>query len=433
MQKAKKEQAGIILLWCAVIGLALCSLGYFVLKTVADGLWRVDIDTYWHNTAYAIRGYDLNRTAHGAIVVDSVGPMRSAIIMPWGRLVANLIYPGFLPLNVATVYYYILTAVCSIAVVKLIYDWMREEALWESRRSGLLIAIALVIMPMYWDDALDTGNMGGVLCLFTVMAVFLMKRHPYAASFLLALACIKPQNIVLFLLVLLLKKQWKILFTTGGMVLGGWGASLLYVKIAGFLRESVLVAHAQEANAAAGSVTAQIINGYAGNGSGSDNDFFMYGIFSKMLDYGWNSYMVLVASGLLGIFFTWLMLFWLRKTAVADSMIVGFAVAALGSVFWCYKTPCDEIIMILCNLLILLYWKVSEHGVGNAVWCGIYLAAMNAKIFRFWGRKLMPGLELRTAITCDMILRIIIFAGMIWILRKKYLMTAKQRERRADA
>ena len=87
MQKAKKEQAGIILLWCAVIGLALCSLGYFVLKTVADGLWRVDIDTYWHNTAYAIRGYDLNRTAHGAIVVDSVGPMRSAIIMPWGRLV----------------------------------------------------------------------------------------------------------------------------------------------------------------------------------------------------------------------------------------------------------------------------------------------------------------------------------------------------------
>ena len=152
-----------------------------------------------------------------------------------------------------------------------------------------------------------------------------------------------------------------------------------------------------------------------------------------MLDYGWNSYMVLVASGLLGIFFTWLMLFWLRKTAVADSMIVGFAVAALGSVFWCYKTPCDEIIMILCNLLILLYWKVSEHGVGNAVWCGIYLAAMNAKIFRFWGRKLMPGLELRTAITCDMILRIIIFAGMIWILRKKYLMTAKQRERRADA
>ena len=158
MQKAKKEQAGIILLWCAVIGLALCSLGYFVLKTVADGLWRVDIDTYWHNTAYAIRGYDLNRTAHGAIVVDSVGPMRSAIIMPWGRLVANLIYPGFLPLNVATVYYYILTAVCSIAVVKLIYDWMREEALWESRRSGLLIAIALVIMPMYWDDALDTGN-----------------------------------------------------------------------------------------------------------------------------------------------------------------------------------------------------------------------------------------------------------------------------------
>ena len=48
--------------------------------------------------------------------------------------------------------------------------------------------------------------------------------------FLLALACIKPQNVGLFLLVLLLKKQWKILFTTGGMVLGGWGASLLYVK-----------------------------------------------------------------------------------------------------------------------------------------------------------------------------------------------------------
>ena len=433
MQKVKKEQRGTALLWCAVIGLALCSLGYFVLKTIADGLWCVDIDTYWHNTAYAIRGYDLNQTAHGAIVVDSVGPMRSAIIMPWGRLTANLIYPGFLPLSVATVYYYVLTAVCIVVSVKLINDWIREENLWENKWSNIIFTVALVIMPMYWDDALDTGNMGGVLCLFTVIAVFLMKKHPYVASFLLAMACIKPQNIGLFLLVLLLKKQWKILFATGGMVLGGWGIGWLYVKIATFLRESVLIAHAQEANTATSSVTAQIINGYAGNGAGSDNDFFMYGIFSKMLDHGWNSYMVLVASGMLGILFTWLMLFWLRKTTLADSMVVGFAVAALGSVFWCYKTPCDEIIMMLCNLLVVLYWKASEKGVGNAVWCGIYLAAMNAKIFRFWGRKLVPGLELRTAITFDMILRIIIFAVMIWILRVEYRQAIQGQERRQNA
>lgn len=109
-------------------------------------------------------------------------------------------------------------------------------------------------------------------------------------------------------------------------------------------------------------------------------------------------------------------------------MVAAFAVAALGSVFWCYKTPCDEVIMILCNLLVVYYWTASGQKVSDAIWCGVYLAGMNAKIFRFWGRKLFPGLELRAAITCDMILRIVLFIVMIVLLRKLYALVVKSRK-----
>lgn len=423
----RKDRFARALFWFAVAMLTLCSLVYFGGKTLIGGFWFVDIDTYWRNTAYAIRGYDLRRVAEDGIIVDSIGRMGAAIIMPWGRLLANLIYPGFLPLRVVRIYYYVILLGSMVMTGWLIHRWMKKEF---PSFSNILLTVALVLMPLYWDDALDTGNMGGVLCMFIIMAVFLLDEHPVWASFLLAMACIKPQNVGLFLLVLLIRKKWKILFGTGGFALGGWALSELYVRICGMLREAVIVAHAQEAVPVreVSSEAAQIINGYAGNGQGSSNDFFMYGIFSKMLEHGWNSYQVLIASACLGIVFTCAMLFLLRKTKLSDSMVAAFAVAALGSVFWCYKTPCDEVIMILCNLLVVYYWTASGQKVSDAIWCGVYLAGMNAKIFRFWGRKLFPGLELRAAITCDMILRIVLFIVMIVLLRKLYALVVKSRK-----
>lgn len=447
----KQTSERLFLLICIV--LALASVGYCGLKTIFGGLWMVDIETYWKNTAYAIRGYRLEDVAHGAYVSESVGmALGSAIVMPWGRLFANLIYPGFLSLSAACVYYYLLMAVCAGVSLMFVIRFVREAAVFQAKAADLILAISLFLMPLYWDDAIDTGNMGGILCLLLVMALFLMERHPIFAGFLLAICCLKPQNIGLFLLVLLLQKRWKALFSAGGFALAGWGANLIYIRIASFLRSAhnagqtaisdaisdiadagsqgvseTAGAGAQIASDVTGAATqggyqaadaAAIVSNYASDAVKSSNDFFMYGIFTKMMDYGWSTYMVLALSALLGIAFVVGIHLWLKGTKYENSLMVGFAAAALGSIFWCYKTPCDEIIMILCNLLVVLFWKESKRGTGEALWCAAYLAALNLKVFRFFGRKLIPSLELSTAITLDMVLRIVVFASMIAMLRK---------------
>lgn len=161
---------------------------------------------------------------------------------------------------------------------------------------------------------------------------------------------------------------------------------------------------------------------YSGNGQGTKGEgtlsFFTYGILDKLIDYGVSSYVVLIGSALLGIMFVLGVMFYVKDCKeLCESWVVLFSIAALGSIFWCYKTPCDEIIIIFCNLLCVLYWKYGKKGVKNVLWIFIFLVCINMKVFRFWGRKILP-LEIDTAIVADQVLRIAVYVGMVVGLKR---------------
>lgn len=163
---------------------------------------------YWRYMAYSIRGYDITTCAADGIVLENIGAIGPEIVLPWGRLLGNLIYPGFLSLKGASIYYYILLGICTAIAGYYILKWIEKEKIdgWQ-KVDNLLFMICLLIMPFYWDDALNTGNMGGIFCIFLILAAFFLESCPWLAFFLIAMAMIKPQNAALFLLVLLIKRN----------------------------------------------------------------------------------------------------------------------------------------------------------------------------------------------------------------------------------
>lgn len=184
------------------------SFFYFFYKTVLGGAGIVDVKEYWRYMAYSIRGYDITTSAAEGIVLENIGEIGEGIVLPWGRLLGNLIYPGFLSLTGAAIYYYTLLGICTGIAGYYILKWIEKKKIdnWQ-KKENLLFMICLLIMPLYWDDALNTGNMGGLFCIFLILAAFFLESYSGLASFLIAMAMIKPQNTSLFLLVLLVKKS----------------------------------------------------------------------------------------------------------------------------------------------------------------------------------------------------------------------------------
>ncbi len=387
------------------------SFFYFFYKTVLGGAGIVDVKEYWRYMAYSIRGYDITTSAAEGIVLENIGEIGEGIVLPWGRLLGNLIYPGFLSLTGAAIYYYTLLGICTGIAGYYILKWIEKKKIdnWQ-KKDNLLFMICLLIMPLYWDDALNTGNMGGLFCIFLILAAFFLESYSGLASFLIAMAMIKPQNTSLFLLVLLVKKKYKVICQTVGIIAAGIVSSELYVYACSRFRGKI-------ENVSFIDKVLLMVKRYSGNEQGTKGEgtlpFFTYGILDKLIDYGVSSYIVLIGSALLGIIFVFGVMFYIRDyKELNGDWIVLFSIAALGSTFWCYKTLCDEIIIILCNLLSILYWKYGEKDLKSVLEILIYLICINMKVFRLWGRKILP-IELDTAVVADQILRIIVYVGMI--------------------
>lgn len=393
------------------------SFVYFFYKSIIMGAGFVDIKEYWKYMAYAIRGYDISTCAAEGILLDEIGVIGSGIVFPWGRLLGNLIYPGFLPLKSVIIYYYCLLGICTGLAGWHILKWIQNEKVkdWQ-QRENILFMLCLLAAPLYWEDALNSGNMGGLLCILLILAAFFIGKCDWFAAFLIAMAMIKPQNAALFMLVLLMKKKFKMIFQIIGIMLAGMVSTEIYVRIWSYFR-------GMSSNTSFWEKILLILNGYSGNGQGTAGEgtlpFFTYGILDKLIEFGVNAYVVLVGSALLGIVFVIGVVCYMRDCKeLREDWAVLFSIAALGSIFWCYKTPCDEIIIILCNLLCVLYWKYGKRDWKSVLWILAYIFCINMKVFRFWGRKILP-MEFDTAVVADQILRIVVYIAMVVGIKKR--------------
>lgn len=382
--------------------LAIAGAGYTI---CTQTFWFYDIEIYWKNMSGLFEG-------------DSE---KMSILMPWGRLLGQLMCPGFLPLKACMVYFYLLLLIGTILLGKFIYDYLQQKQIFQSRRNSVIAATAVCMLPFYWHDVLNTGNVGGMICLLLMLTAFLVDKHPYLSGFLLAVAMTKPQNAGIFLAILFFRKNYKTVFSAAGFCGISWGISSLILRLMnGPVKGDLSAENAAAAGTFGGGTIAAIISRFSKLGVENDKySFFTYGIFDPLVDFGVPTMVVLLLSALFGIVLVLVFCLWMKKYPVLQKdPVVYFAFCCVVSVLWCYKSPCDEIVMILSSLMAIYYWHFSDKKITDVLLALAAMFAFNGKVFRFWGAHLLH-LQHGTAVFGDQVLRLIVILVLFVLITGK--------------
>lgn len=384
-----------------VIGLCLLAIAGAGYTICTQTFWFYDIEIYWRNTAGMFNGNTSGMT----------------LLMPWARLLGQIICPGFLPYEVCLVYYYVLLLGGTIYLGFLIYKYQVKHNFLSNSRNRILASVSLCMLPFYWHDALNTGNAGGMVCVLLMIAAFFVDEHPYITAFLLAIAMTKPQNAGIFIAILFFRKNYKAVFSTAGICGISWLLSIAVLR---------LINGPSTSSSSSGRGIMEILTKYSNMGSDNEQFSFMsYGIFDPLVDFGVPTMVVLLMSVLFGLILALAFCIWVKKYPVLkEDAVIYFAFCSVLSILWCYKTPCDEIVMIMSSILAVYYWCLSDKKVVDILISLASLFAFNGKVFRFWGAHLI-NFSHDATILGDQILRLI-FVIVLFVLVAKKLKSDKK-------
>lgn len=380
---------GICLLAIAGVGYTICTQTF----------WFYDIEIYWRNMA----GYFEGDTE------------KMTLLMPWGKLLGQLICPGFVPYKVCLGYFYFLILTGTVLLGRFIYGYLQEHQMFSNKRNRMIAAAALCMLPFYWHDALNTGNVGGMICLILMLCAFLVDKHPYVTGFLLAITMVKPQNAGIFLAILFFRKNYKAVFSAAGFCGVSWALSSVIFRI---MHGPATLASPDSSSP--GSSIMSIITRFSKLGVEKEEYYFLaYGIFDPLVDYGVPSMIVLLLSALFGIILVLVFCLWMKRYPVLQKdPVVYFAFCSVISILWCYKSPCDEIVMILSSLMAVYYWHLSNKKISDVLLALISMFALNGKVFRFWGAHILD-LQHGTTVFGDQVLRLLIIIILFVLITRK--------------
>jgi len=133
---------------------------------------------------------------------------------PWGCLLGQLFYAGWLPFAAAKIWFISLYVIVYLLVcVCLIYLYPFKKKYFIT-----LFAVGLVS----WLFPILHGNIGGTICLLLIMALEIKYHHNILAGLLLAFSLIKPQTSLLFCLYFLFQRNFKVLFVAAFIDILAW-------------------------------------------------------------------------------------------------------------------------------------------------------------------------------------------------------------------
>ena len=141
---------------------------------------------------------------------------------PWGLILGQLFYPGFLSLATAKVYF-----------IALYIAGYLFTAFYAARNSDYPIQQTLLfclLASISYFTPMSHGNAGGLFCLLLLWALYLSEKSPVLAGVCLSLALIKPQASLLFCLYFILRKQYRTLFIAAVIDLTAWGLAAIILK-----------------------------------------------------------------------------------------------------------------------------------------------------------------------------------------------------------
>ncbi len=401
---------------CLIFGVILLALvqvaAAIVMIWKAGGIWAGDFANNWRWTAYLMRGYLVEEAVKEPLA--EIGHLVNPIVMPWGKLIGNLMFPGLVPYEAAKLWYYGCLLAASLLLAKFLFEWLKGKGMLAGGK-GIVTAAALLFIPWYWYDAVHTGNPGALMGILALLSVFLIKKHKFIAALFLALSVCKPQVGGLFFLAYLLLKQWGILARAGAILGISWIGGELYTPIA----RNLSGLPSLPATSGAGDIVTIIIErmtAATSGGDGSGLEHLYFGIFDPLRQLGVPLLAVMLMSALAGVAFVFVG-FVTFKDAGEDRLLLTVTFAALSSVFWTYKSQADGVVLGICNT-ILLWMALKKGGIrGKTPVIVIGLLLMNMKLCKYFLRFAFFWPH-NIGVVGDMLLQILIFSWFVLLGEK---------------
>lgn len=318
-----------------------------------DFSW-VDFSGQWKICAYTVRGIDpYTQIGTSSPAIEAIGAVPDTWrASPWGCLLGNIFYPGYLSYNHAQIYFRILSIVvfivCLVVIIKSI----------ELKNIKEYVFYVLVYCSFFYYYSFLFGNSGGMCCCMIIAACMICEKHPYFAGVLTGVAMIKPQMVLIICLVLLLNRKIKTLFLAAGIDI----ASLLITSI--IIKKNPIT------------FTLEFFD------TNIDKQSMPGGIFGFLSNtFGVPAVYSLVLSMLFGIIFTIIAVIVIKKhkfETVFPKWFIYF-VPFLVSSFWSYRWRYDDFIIIFACFC-CVYILTNSYSTQIKV---VYLIALFYLYFKY--------------------------------------------------
>ncbi len=313
-------------------------------------IWMCDFHGQWALNAYALNGIDPYQVrGMETPLIEEIGTIRfDWSTMPWGLVLGNFFYPGFL--TVADAAIYLLAANAFFLLITARY-------LAKNFNIGLnsLIIFLVTITAFLAHFAIATlfGNAGAIICCLLIICCLKADESPIFAGVLLSFAMVKPQVALPICLALLLRKNFKVLLTAAAIDFAAWLVACLMTNELPWtlLRES-------------------LSSGAGGNGVFS-------GLFT--LIFPENKSLAMLTSMIAGALFIWL--------TFRDEKNFWMCPAFLTTTFFAYSFWNEFFILILPALMCLKFAVRAEIFLEKIFWLGTVIFMASAPYAMFLSLK----------------------------------------------
>ena len=176
-----------------------------------------DFRGQWALCAYTLRGVDPYAiTGLQTPLIEEIGIIPSVwSTSPWGLILGNFFYPGFLSVENSVTYFLLLNLFVLLITA---FTLMKH---FSFVFMALLTFIAGFFISAYF------GNAGGIICCLLILSCLLEKERPILSGVLLSLAMVKPQVALPICFALLLRKNFKVLTIAALIDFVAWGIDSL--------------------------------------------------------------------------------------------------------------------------------------------------------------------------------------------------------------
>lgn len=323
-----------------IAALLMCLGVCVVLYLYLNGYTKWDITGHWKICRYAIEGYNPYLLIGQPAAVESIGKIPKAFsTVPWSCIFGSVFYGGFLPLEAAYVYIYVMHFVSLAALFIVFYKKFKNDFTVKH----MIVMMLLPVVHFSFMYSLHFGNAGGIICSLLMIAFLIGENHPYIAGALLGFAMMKPQIAAVICLVYLFNKQFKTLFTAAGIVIAGWAATSI----------------------ATSTNPVDLLLQTLSSGTAASTQYL--GLLNNLKYFGVDSKIILLINVAIGCLYTLGLYLYLKKNSVngVGSYFV-YVPACIASVFWIYKNGTDYMIIAFAALFFALLCinkelKISEY------------------------------------------------------------------------